>query len=299
MIKLKKQILQTLAYSDIFDYPLTSGEIWRFLISDKTTSKNSINQLLVSHLSSGKTIIAQNGYYCFADRKSVINKRMQREKESGQKMLLAKKIAFYLFFIPTIQLIGVSGALAMKNSDKNDDIDLFIVTKKNSLWTTRLLTIFILQFLGRRRKRSDKNAPNKICLNMLLDETALCLPRSKQNLFSAHEVVQLVPLFDRQNSYQKFLQANEWVGKYLYNSLKHRNNQSHAQKKKETTFGVILCSLLRSSALVVLIKYLQLWYMKGHITKETVSDNLLAFHPKDYKDIVLSQYEKKLKKYKI
>jgi hypothetical protein len=39
--------------------------------------------------------------------------------------------------------------------------------------------------------------------------------------------------------------------------------------------------------------------MKKHITKETISNNFLAFHPFDYKAHILSSYKKKAIKYGI
>src|SRR3989344_9509021 len=113
----EKNILQTLAYSDIFDYPLSQEEIWRFLILKEKISKKEF-KTDIKNIS--KKIILKNNLYCLNGREQIIDKRIKREKESLIKIKIAQKIASIFSVIPTIYLIGVSGALAMKNSDKND-----------------------------------------------------------------------------------------------------------------------------------------------------------------------------------
>jgi hypothetical protein len=46
-----------------------------------------------------------------------------------------------------------------------------------------------------------------------------------------------------------------------------------------------------------LAKKVQQFYMKSHITKETISSTVLAFHPVDYREKTLREYKKRIKKY--
>lgn len=276
---LKKSILQTIIYSDIFDYPLTRNEIWRFLI-------NNPSEMELSNLP--HSIVKKDGFYYLRNRRDIVSKRLKREKESNKKLHLAKKIISELLIIPTVELIGISGALAMKNSDADDDIDLFVIAKKNTLWTTRLFLILFLEALGRRRRREVKDIKNKICLNFLIDESAMLLPKEMQNLYGAHEVVQLVPIFDRGNTYQKFINANSWVRKFLPNAIvikKLRNKPAGRQGQLLNYFLPIIEWFTKS---------FQLWYIQKHRTKEIIGDHFLAFHPLDYKDKILSAYKEQL-----
>lgn len=290
--KLQESILKTIIYSDIFDYPLTKDEIWRFLITEKDqkVSREEFDKALKNL---PKKISFKENFYFLPKRDSLVNKRLRREKESQDKLALSEKIIFYLSFIPTIQFVGISGALAMKNSDKDDDIDLFVITKKNTIWITRFLILFLLEFLGKRRKRFDKNIKNKICVNFLIDEDNLNFSYKKQDLYNAHEIVQMIPFFEREDMYQKFLKTNTWVKNFLPNAVKH-GIKNITQKQSEPFFNIVLCLFLSCSVLEALIKRLQLWYMKKHITTEIISDDLLAFHPTDYRKIILNKYKKKL-----
>ena len=88
----------------------------------------------------------------------------------------------------------------MDNADKQDDIDFFIITAKGTMWTTRLCSAFLLSAAGLRRTPNQKQVANKICLNMFMQEGDLSLPASERDLFSAHEVLQMVPLWEREGN---------------------------------------------------------------------------------------------------
>ncbi|MCL4418809.1 hypothetical protein M1146_01760 [Patescibacteria group bacterium] len=287
----KNAILKTLLYSDIFDYPLKEFELFRFLIEEKKTEKKTF---LANIKGKNANVIFKNGFYCISGRESIIVKRLSREKESLTKLTLAQKIINRISLFPTILFIGVSGALAMKNAEKEDDIDLFVVVRENTVWVSRLFLVLFLKAMGKYRKRGVKNVANKICLNMLLDESQLAIPVLRQNLYSAHEVIQLMPIFDRQGVYKKFLDKNKWVEKFLPNSISAKENQA---KKKEEIFNFPAIKLFK--LLEPFAKKFQLIVMRKYITIEIVSDNFLAFHPFDYRKYVLGEYEKRLRKYKI
>ncbi|MBI3070029.1 MAG: hypothetical protein HYY87_01855 [Candidatus Levybacteria bacterium] len=262
MIKEAQQaILRTIAYSDVFAYPLTKKELWHFLLDKKTSRKEFEKALKTVSL----VITEKDGFYCFLGREDIIAKRKQREKVSYEKIKIAKRTLPFFSWIPTVRLIGISGALAMNNADKNDDIDLFVVVRKNSLWTTRLFR-------------------------------ALGLPKEKQDLFGAHEVVQMMPIFERGDAYGRFIRANLWVKKFLPNSLDIKR-LSYKDIKRSKNHNFLITQLLNSFEF--LAKVLQLWYMRKHRTIEIISDHMLAFHPLDHRQKILKEYNKRLRQYQI
>ena len=198
----ERAILKTLLYSDFFDYPLKEEEIFKYLITDKKIDKIQVHKVLKQF----KIAVESNkNFYFLSGRKSLVKKRINREKISLQKFKKAKKIIKILSLIPTIRLIGISGTLSMRNSEKHDDIDIFVITQENFVWTTRFLLIIFLVLLGVYRTRNSKNYSDKICLNMMLDEGSMKL---EKNLYIAHEISQLVPVFEKDNTYKKFLLEN-------------------------------------------------------------------------------------------
>ncbi|PJC28189.1 hypothetical protein CO054_01470 [Candidatus Shapirobacteria bacterium CG_4_9_14_0_2_um_filter_39_11] len=212
-VELKKAVLSTLAYADIFDYPLKKEEIWRFLLSDIRYQILDVSK----GLKELPEVSQKNNFYFLKEREHLVLLRKKRERWSRKKLKIAKQVARCLKLIPTIKMVAVTGALAMENSNENDDIDLLIITSKSRLWLTRFLTVILLELVANRRHPADKEVKDKICLNMFLDEGHLEVPKKEQDLFSSHEVCQLKVLWDKNGIYQKFLKANLWSKKFLPN----------------------------------------------------------------------------------
>lgn len=292
---IEKAILKTLIYSDVFEYPLTKEELWKYLINSKNIRRGDFEQALKS----SKNIKKQNGRYCLLDRTLILRSIRVKNKESKRKVEMAKRVSRVLSKIPTIQLIGISGALAMNNADKDDDIDLFVICSKKTLWITRIFILLVLELLRVRRKRNQTKVSDTICVNMILTEEALNLPGVKKDLYLAHEIVQLKPIFDRGNVYKRFINSNMWVARYLPSALKRGTMRNHTRNNAEGFFSVFLRFVLRFSALEELARTVQLFSINRHKTTEFISDSLLAFHPFDWRKKVLSEYKKRLKQYEV
>jgi len=283
---LTRDISKTLCYADIFDYPLTKKELFRFLISKEKTSKKELFRTLdLSIPGVGKL----GSYYFLNGKKGLVVERKKRGVESKKKMEKARRIVWLLSFLPSVKLIGLSGSLSMNNCRKNDDIDLFIITSRRRLWITRLLVLALLTFFGERRERNTILGKDKICLNMLLSEDSIVISKNSRNLFTAHEVVQVKPLFNKDNTYEKFLNANKWTRSFLPNATSYPLTVfSHTQRHVHFT------SLL-FDAMEVAFFVLQYLYMRSRITSEVVSKSVARFHPKDMKGYVLPLYKLKCK----
>ncbi len=83
-------------------------------------------------------------------------KRYQISKNKLNSLRFKLYICLVSLF-PQIKLVGLSGSVAMLNADEGHDIDLFIVTAKNRLFTGRFIALFLAQLLGIRRKRAQIN----------------------------------------------------------------------------------------------------------------------------------------------
>jgi hypothetical protein len=287
----EQAILKTLLYADIFDFPLTKQEIYSFLISDK---KDQINLIYQSLKNPKLPIKFKNNFFFLKGKEGLVKKRLERQKISKEKLKKAKKIINTISFIPSVMFVGISGGLSMKNADKKDDIDIFVITKKNLLWITRFMLIVLLNILGVYRRRNSKDLKDRICLNMLIDEESIHFDKGKQNLYLAHEIAQLIPIVDKESTYKNFILSNSWINEFLPNISFGKIIYS---KKKKNIFDALFVSLLNSLFLEKILKLIQFSYMKKHITKETVTQKYLAFHPFDYKSYVLASYKKKLKEF--
>jgi hypothetical protein len=284
MIQLPKAIITTLEYHKVFDYPLTQGEIWQYLINLNPKAKVSFQpenfKKSLNQLKKSKKIFLENNYFFLKNSKKLIKIRRKRRQLSQKKIKIAKKIINIFKKIPGIKAIAITGALAMNNCRDNDDIDLMIITQYQRLWIIRPILLLILQLLGKRRKPNQKQVKDKICLNLFLDETALKLNKKKHNLLTSHEISQAKIIYNHKQTWEKFLQQNIWVLNYLPNAFNLYNFRSMA--KKPSQFKLTN----QNSALDLLNKLFFKWQyqiMKPKITSEQVSINFAFFHPKKLK----------------
>lgn len=279
-------ILTTLLYSDIFHFPLTEEELWQRLISDTPITKKAFRRSLKTL----PQISYKDGYYCIKGKEASITKRKKYLADIAFKKQLAQKTARRLSRIPTIFCIGLSGGLSVGNGTDKDDIDFFIITKKNTLFITRLQIVILLELLGLRRSWKMKHAANKICVNLLIDETQLAWPSDKHDLYTAHEIAQMQPLYERNGIYGAFLQANTWITSFFPNW--HPGKQKPMlQKANKSVF------IFTNNVTEVIARFLQKVYMQRHRTTEKVEKQFLAFHPKDYRLRTLSQLRSKCKQF--
>lgn len=281
-----KAIIQTLLYSDLFEFPLRKKEIWRFLKSQENVQYEQFITILNNPQS---PITTKDGYFFLIGREHIVKKRKQKKAVSVTKYNLAKKVARYLSFIPTIQFIGITGSLALHNADTDDDIDFFIITRHKTMWITRLMTLFVLEVLNVRRKKNKMYEKNTVCLNMLLDEKHLLLPKKRHDVYTAHEIAQINPLINKDNTYQAFLTANSWIETCMPNVLPKNKVPLSTNNKK--TYAI--------RPLELLAKCIQQISINNTKTTETISDTLLAFHPYDYRKKSLALYTKKLKQFNL
>jgi hypothetical protein len=153
------------------------------------------------------------GFYFLKGRKDLVARRIQNDKNSIEKFEIAQRAARWLRFVPFVRMIALTGTLAMKNCEKNSDIDFFVVLKKGRIFTGRLLVTLIVHILGKRRY--GKKITNRICLNYFITTRSLEIQR--QDLFAANEYSFIYPIFGY-DIFQKFCWTNfKWIKKFKPN----------------------------------------------------------------------------------
>src|SRR3989344_409226 len=286
-MNLSSAILLALAYHDIFEYPLDSSEIYDLLVKKKVR-KESIARELERLRAIGK-IGGSDRYFFLKNRKKITRIRKLRAKYSQAKLRKAAFFAGLLRIIPSVKLVAISGALAMKNSRKDDDIDLVIVTQKNKLWTARFLANLLL--LPFKRDPAGQKISDRACLNMFLDESDLSI--KDHNMYTAHEICQMKLIWDRDNTYSKFLRAKAWIRGYLPNWHESRVENQSRKSKSRSFFSLYT---VHFDLIERLLRNFQLWYMNKKLTTERISSTQLFFHPKDTRDWVIGEYGRRLRK---
>ncbi len=252
-------------YHDLFDYPLNFSDLIKWQLTEPVT----INR--------NPEVVNKRKFYFLKGREGLIYKRTLRKRISAKKMKIAQKASIFLSFLPGVKMVAVTGSLAMENSSEESDIDLMIITKRGGLWTTRLLSYLVLGVMHfMLRKPNDPNQKNKLCLNIWLDESNLVWSKKNRNLYTAHEIAQIVPLVNKDETYERFLSQNKWILDFWSNAVRIKDLRI---KKSSLTINLIEKLAFK----------LQFSYMKNKISREVVTPTRAIFHPQDLGKVILGR----------
>lgn len=272
MPTITKREAASVVYHDIFDYPLTKADLKKWLVSKKAAGSVKKNV----------DVVEKEGFYFVKEKSDIIKRRVLNEKYSKEKLGKALKLLSKLSVIPTIDFVGITGALAMLNADERSDIDALIITKKSTLWTTRLVTLLYLKAKRVDVRRFNEAKPkDKLCLNIWISQDGLSWPKNRRNIFTAHEILQIIPVINKNKTFERFLLANKWVLDYWPKALLIDMDSKHNKRYKKSILSIAIGAFIEP-----ILQRAQLFYMRNKRTKELVETNRAFFHPVDWSTIV-------------
>lgn len=196
-------VFHTLAYADVFDYPLTASEVYRYLTSTKATFEE-----VTQALSDVSRFSEIGEYFTLRGREAIVETRNQRAEIAARLWPKAARYGRIIAMLPFVRMVAVTGSLSMNNTDEGKDVDYMIVTTPNHLWTCRALSLLIARFA--------KHEGISLCPNYLVTTHALEL--KDRSLYVAHELAQMVPLSGME-IYWEICRLNEWMYHYLPNAV--------------------------------------------------------------------------------
>jgi hypothetical protein len=205
-VSVEDAIVQTVAYVDGYDYPLTATEIHRYLIACPAEATQVRAALAAPSLSEAR-LSRVGEYYTLPGRESAAETRRLREVEAARLWPEAIRYGRRIAGLPFVRMVAVTGSLAVNNVGSHIDIDYFIITADDYLWLCRAFVIGVVRLAAVRGIT--------LCPNYFLSERALLL--SDRNLYTAHEVAQMVPLSGA-DQYTALREANDWTDDYLPNA---------------------------------------------------------------------------------
>ena len=249
---LKEDVNRTIEYAAKFKSWVNDNEISERLISGKIYTNKELNQWKKDQTRINK----RNKYYEI---------KLEKAKEMAKKIELNFKDILFL---------GISGSVASGHPKRDDDIDFFVITRSNKLWKNRLKIrwwVYINKIPHRKYNRSEKK--DEFCFNLWLDEKHLLIPKTKQNLKNSVDLVLVKPLINKNNTYEKFLLANNWVKKWVatpyFNKVQDVRSNILDKKVEQNNFDKVMNYLYF---------WPQYWYMKNKIGKELISLHQAFFH---------------------
>jgi len=219
--RLLDAVRATVAYADVFDFPLDIEEIQRDLAGVSATPEET-RQGVALLVNSGALALDQ-GYAVLPGRAGLARLRQERQRRAAALWPLAARYGRWIAALPFVRMVAVSGSLAANNPDPRADLDYLIVTAPGRLWLVRALAIVLVRFARRRGVQ--------LCPNYLLTTDVLALDR--RDLYTAHELLQAEPIAGLA-TYRELLARNAWAAGWLPN--RYQLQRARATKRHTAAF---------------------------------------------------------------
>lgn len=203
---LEAAVLRTVAYVDLFDYPLTASEVHRYLIRIPATT-NSVEKILANGRLVPQQITRHQGYFTLPGRQMIVDTRRRRTETARTLWPAAVRYGLAIAAIPFVRMVAITGSLAVNNVDPEADIDYLIVTENGRVWLARALTIILVRLAHLQGIT--------LCPNYFLAERALLF--TDRNLYTAREIAQMVPIAGF-GVYHYLRRLNSWTADFLPNA---------------------------------------------------------------------------------
>lgn len=302
------EILSTIRYYDIFDYPLTIDEIYN-LQQSLDNKKNIITkEEVISYLQlliKNNIIETSNNLYYLKGKNTLIQIRKEKENNTKEKWNFLEQNIQHFLKIPFLRAVFASGSLSMFYMSKNSDLDIFLICKHGKIFTARFFTYIYFKLYKKIWLNEGENA-TKFCLNHWISDKNLTL-QPQDHIYEARLYSQFYPIYGI-DIYQKFIKQNQWIKNYipLYpDGIKIIHNKIPKNIKQINITPNILEKILDTPigyVFELIVKYIQLIIFYFHSKKYTelkkqgflkMTDYEMRFHTHP----IRLKVDKKLKEY--
>ena len=194
-----RAVVRTLLYFDIFKHPLRKEELLAFSHL-RAHDANDLDPAL-EQLRQAGLVVCADGHFALSEAGERTARRSRHAERAQERMSKAHHYSAFIGSFPFVRAVMLSGSISKGVLDEEGDIDYFIITAPRRLWVARtLLVLYKKIFLLNSRK--------DFCVNYFIDTDHLAI--EDRNLFTATEVVTLLPTFNPQIC-RDFLSANQWA----------------------------------------------------------------------------------------
>lgn len=224
-LPIEQAALRSVAYADVFEYPLQAAEVHRYLHG--TSASPEVTAEALARCSApgsapGSALSYRDGYYTLPGREGLVDVRRRRAAHARQLWPAAMKYGRLIAGLPFVRMVAVTGSLAWDNIDGGADIDYLIVTEPDRLWVCR----WLVRAVGRVARRDGVT----LCPNYVVSQRALVL--ADRNLYVAYELARMMPLAGL-GMHRRLRRANPWAMAYLPNAVDTaRPPMSHTQHEQ-------------------------------------------------------------------
>jgi hypothetical protein len=200
----ERAIARSVLYAALFEYPLTLAQLRQTLI-ESTHTATEIVAIYTRSAGLQAAIDWRDGYFFPRGKEVWITERRRREAASRVFLRRHRTLLRLIAVMPYVRMVALSGSIAHLNLAGDGDLDLFIVTRGEHVWSVTVAAILLAKLLGRRRT---------LCANFVLSDAALAL--GPQDLFTASQIIHLKPIVG-DDLFRRLLRANPFVARFYPN----------------------------------------------------------------------------------
>ena len=257
-------VLWPVAYAAVFKAPVRSSRLWAQMVGVRA-SEEEMRRALAGPALRG-LLFEEDGLIWLRG----IEARLRQDfvvRERATRDLLARYhgVLDLMRGLRGVRLAALSGGCAHDAAD-DGDIDVFAVTRPSALWRTLLEATIRSKARGWRRV---------LCLNYLVDETALALPW--RDFYGAFELTSLKP-FKGEEAFEDLLSANSWAEPLFPNFFQSR---VHGQNPHNENPAAPSGHLLEAASRMILRPYLT--HRLPRTSGVELSDHVVRLHATDHR----------------
>ena len=292
---LEQSLFRTLAYFAYFQFPLTTLELWKWCDAPNVTLFEVEVVLMSSSWLRSRGCVSDQGFFALGDAAEWRLERLCRVTDALRKSRRASRFVKFASRLPWVKMVAVCNSLAFSFTNHESDIDLFIVTDRGKIWSTRFILAGALALM---HARPGERVKDPVCLSFFVTDDRLDFSSVKigsKDPYLMFWIATLSPLLDRGDMLAKLRVANGWMRPDVPRAHGVRRAQSYAATAVRTLPNVFSIEGLAERMQRARFP-LALRTMMNADTRVVVTDGMLKFHHNDRRQDILQAYETLLSK---
>ncbi len=272
--------------SEYLNFPFTLDEVANYFLPKINITGEQLRSILSGRNFADIPFHIKDGYLLTSASQSDTS-RLEREQMSAAKLDSAAKFARVLTrLVPFIRTVAVTGSVAYGSADRWDDIDLFMVTKRNRLWLTAFITLVLVRLNKLFGLRPAHLSP--FCLSYVHDEEGFVneSQKNRTNPLFARELLKAKPVAGT-DQYREILESNGWVGGFYsmpyaakLKGLREGTNGQGIEFNDNSGRFSFLLDWPEGIAFVLLSRYLRIRAYLSNLRLKSRGQDLRVFEPK-------------------
>lgn len=288
---LELSVFRTLCWFSVFHYPLTTFEIWKWLLRPvRPFDLFEVTQALANSEWLKERLNSQDGFWTLRSESNAQLKeeRHRRFLNAVVKYRKLRRACYFFQLLPNVRAVASANTLAWWHTTNESDIDLYIITDPNRIWSSRFFLVLPFALIGNRPQNIEEfKVSDPFCFSFFSTTEALQMEPLKygnEDPYLAYWIKSLVPILDRSEVFPQLVSVNRWADVILPNA---RHRLSHPTLRPRRLFSLPI----QWSLFEPLFRSIQRNRFPSRIrelanqdSRVIVSDQILKFHNHDRRE---------------